>query len=815
MALITVASSTGCVEALVQFFKKFPLIPNIAFIVITHFDAKHVAIVSQAVQSRTSYQVTLIKDNIQLQTQKIYFLPSHQNLAIRQGILKLVKSQPLHPQPPIDFFFESFAQEYKENAITVLLSGTGGDGIIGIQAIKNAGGLIFIQDPLEAKFNELLTQAIHTGLVDYVLPVNKIPGKIIKLLNYQLTEDSKQIPTELQQILILIHFHTRHDFSAYKIKTIFRRIEKRMDLHQLSTLKEYLEFLHHYPKEIDALYKSLLIGVTEFFRDPEAFNVLKKTLIARLIEINSIDYCIRIWVPGCSTGEEVYSIAMIVDECLELINRPYPVKIYGTDVDSSALLIAREGAYQHSLVAKISPARLDKYFVKHEDTYTIKNELRKNIVFGIQNVIKDAPFTKLDLICCRNLFIYLDANLQNKILAIFNYGLKEKGILLLGQSEAIDPASGFFTSLSQEIRIYEKKSGVTYEHSLLPLASFPENKTFPTISSIKKSQPTKKPEKLTLTKYIPISFIISKNGQIYYIQSQLELQLDSFKKKYHDNLLEIIPREIKNKLKDAIEIANQDKKKILYKNFSFKEKRSIYRIDIKIVPIEDIGPKKDLLLLIFENTISSKLINNVKSQYNSTFKLCRKIIELERELLYTKKNLQTTIAELQASNEALQSTNEELQSTNEEIETSKEEFQTVNEGLLQANTDLQNKMDQLIAIQDDIIHMFNRTEIAALFLDKNCCIKLFTAAVQKIIPLIDFDHGRHIQNINHRLIYENLYTDIYEVLENLVEKITQARDKSGRWYLIRIIPYQNLMQVIDGIIVTFTDITLCKESVKL
>jgi two-component system CheB/CheR fusion protein len=557
--------------------------------------------------------------------------------------------------------------------------------------------------------------AINTGFVDYILPATEIPKQLVKWPHDGSTNNGK-ISTELRQIFALLHAQTGHDFSSYKLNTINRRIEKQMQSHKLESLSDYVILLQTKRLEIDNLFKDLLIGVTSFFRDADAFETLKKEILLKALKNKPDDYCFRVWIPGCSTGEEVYSIAMIIHECMEELDQFYRVQIFGTDIDTNSLETARIGAYPEIIANDITPERLKKFFSTDKAAYKIKKEIREMVVFGVQNITKDPPFTKLDLICCRNLLIYLNSNLQKKILPIFHYSLKPKGILFLGISETVTGFVNLFQPSVKKWKMYRRKDS---EISVQALINFP---SIPRVLSNNNIQVTDK---------MPLEENVDLNA------STQDFLLDS-----HISL-------------STIEKPPQ----------------------IKIEKTKATG-----------SAIKGK-----------------KISQLEQELQDSRNNLQTTIEELESSNE-------ELQSTNEEIETSKEELQSLNEELIIINTELQNRINQLATTNDDMNNLFNSTEIAAIFLDNALCVKRFTPKIQELIHLINTDIGRSITHFATNILYEKLLADAEEVIKTLVQKSIEVQSKDHRWYIIRILPYRTLANVIDGVVITFTDITLHKES---
>ncbi|MBV8802028.1 MAG: PAS domain-containing protein, partial [Gammaproteobacteria bacterium] len=563
-----------------------------------------------------------------------------------------------------------------------------------------------------------------------------------------------------------------------------------------------------------------LIGVTNFFRDPEAFESLKNDVLLKLFKSKQEDYYFRVWVPGCSTGEEVYSIAIILRECLEETKRYFNIQIFGTDIDLAALETARSGVYPETIINEITPARFKRFFIKENNKVKVKKEIREMVVFGSQNIIKDPPFTKLDLICCRNLLIYLNQDLQKKLLPIFHYSLKPKGFLFLGTSEAIAGYVDLFKMITKKWKIFERKDADNYTNAVF---NFPSISRITELASIPlpmrnlmegKNDITNAIRRFLLSNYVPPCFVINKIGEILYTHGKVPSYFKSPSIENEFNLFKILPNELRVKIKNTIKKSLLTKKDILNKHLTVKHSGRSLSLNIRVKPLVDIESVSGLVCVIFENIISDKNAQLTQTKYNSITKMSKKIIELEQELQYTKENLQTTIEELQSSNEELQSSNEELQSTNEEIETSKEELQSLNEELVIINTELQTRIDQLASVNDDMNNLFNSTEISAIFLDNDLKIKRFTPKAQDLIHLIQNDVGRSIRHFAMNIKYEKLVEDAEEVLKNLIPKSFEVLSKDGNWYLIRILPYRTLSNVIDGNVITFTDITAHKESEK-
>ena len=816
-AIVGIGASAGGLQAIEQLFAAMPTNTGIAFVIVTHLDPTHISIMPDIVKNYTDMRVVFAKDGMKVEPNVVYFNPPNNNLDIRDGILYLLEpNSSMHGNLPINFFLESLAEDRKDNAMAIILSGTGSDGTLGIKAIKCEGGSVLVQDPLTAKYDGMPQSAAHTGLADYILPLEKMPDALIKIYKHEELKEVK-ISADLQDVFKILRAHTGHDFASYKLNTIYRRIERQMHVNHVNTLAEYVEFLRIHPNAINALFKDFLIGVTRFFRDSEAFEALKHTVLPQLFKSKPEEYCIRIWIPGCATGEEVYSLAIIVREILDEMKLYYNVQIFGTDIDNNALEIARTGVYPATIATEVTQDRLKRFFIKEKNTYRVKKEIREMIVFGLQNIIKDPPFIKLDLICCRNLLIYFNAQLQKKLLPIFHFSLKQHGVLFLGTSEAIAGYDDLFRLMNQKWKIFERKDANAYPYGGFEFSAVPYTDTNKqineTILNNAKTDLTASINHFLIDNYSPSCLIINNKGIIVYSHGKAERFVELASRKGVDvNLLDIVAAKIKKKLATAIRKVHTSQRKIVFNDVHIEYSRGrSFMVNFKITPIVDNASMYGMLFIIVEDSISSKVIKTAREKYTSITRMGKRIIELEDELQYSKENLQTTIEELQSSNEELQSTNEELQSTNEEIETSKEELQSLNEELITVNSELQDKIDQLASINDDMNNLFDSTEVLAIFLDNDLSIKRFTSKVQNLVSLIPSDIGRSMRHFAINIKYDNIIPDAEEVLSTLIPKSFEVNDKDNLYYQVRVLPYRTLANSIDGVIITFNDINKYKK----
>ena len=814
--IVAIGASTGGLETLKTFFTHSTQNTNIAFIIITHPSSDHKSIFPELLQQYTPIKVLPISNNQKIEANHIYVLPPSRNVAIHHGVLELIeKKSNADAKLPIDFFLCSLAKEKGRKVICVILSGMGNNGTIGLRSLREQGSIIIAQTAKSARYDGMPKNAINTGLVDYTLLPEDMYTFILKYTTHFndkqiFIEDS--ISRELEQILELLKSHTSHDFSLYKPNTILRRIQKRINNLQMDNLSAYVYYLHQQPAEINILFKELFINVTNFFRDPEAFDTLKKVIVEKILSTTTSDKCIRVWVPGCSSGEEAYSLAILIHECMEALNIHLNVQIFGTDIDEDAIEIARAGVFPLTIKKDVSPARLERYFIKEENAYKVKTDLRKMIIFAVQNIIKDPPFTKLHLLSCRNLLIYFKSQLQKKIFPLFHYSLNPHGLLFLGTSENIGSSVNFFNIIDKRLKIYERKNGGSTFHSALGMA--PKNplseitgvkmteknmhEVEPSLSNLVKS--------ILLRNYTPVCVVIDEKENIVFIYGRTSRFLELASGEVRLQFMDMIRSELKSKIHIAIHKALAQQKEIILNGLQFKELGEYKYVNVKIRPIHETGAvKRNLLLIVFEeNTPFERSTVNEKPTINEGF--AKQTTQLEQELKYTKKSLQTTIEELETTNEELKSSIEELQSTNEELQSTNEEIETSKEELTLVNAELESRIGQLSSANDDIKNLLDNTDIATIFLDRELCIRRFTPKATKIINLISTDVGRPINHIVSNLQYDKLVEDAKNVLSTLEPMATEGIDKNGRWYAIHIIPYRTITNLVDGVVVTFLNI---------
>ena len=828
--VVGIGASAGGLEAFEQFFTHMPSDAGIAFVLIPHLDPSHASMMTELIARLTKMKVQEGKSGMPIEPDNVYVIPPNSNISLFHRTIAL--SEPIDQRGlrmPIDFFFRSLAEDVGEKAICIILSGTGADGTLGLRAVNGAGGMSMVQDPATAKYNGMPLSAISTGFVDFTLPAEKMPGQLISYAAHFYPRSSKTVSPagkktqdSMQKIFLLLRSKTGHDFSQYKKNTINRRIEKRMSLHQIDDVLQYLHYMHDHPEEVKLLFREFLIGVTSFFRNAEAFEIIKKKILPKIMEGKPENYELRVWTPGCATGEEVYSIAMIIREYMDELKHNFKVQIFGTDIDEEAISRARSGLYPGNIGLDVNAQRLKRFFIKEENEYRIKKDIRDDVVFAVQNVTKDPPFTRLDLISCRNLLIYLEPVLQNKLIPLFHYSLNPGGVLFLGPSEGIGSYSDLFPIIDKKWKFYRKRESKAkvgaFTFSTLPGAYGTDKK--------EKQEEARRPEpagvpalaqRVLLANFAPPAVIVNMKGDIIYIHGQTGRFLEPSPGQPTMNVLEMARHGLSPELRFALHKAVTKNKDVTVRNLKVVTDGGIQSINLRITPIHETEQAEGLFLVAFEDIMPVRKTAPVQHRETS-LKEGKQVEELEQELKYTRESHQATIEELQATNEELkstneelQSTNEELQSTNEELETSKEELQSVNEEMVTVNTELQTKIEQLSQTESDIKNLLESINVGTLFLDNEMKIKRFTADVTGIVNLIPSDIGRPVNHIVFNLADVDLVAEARKTLDTLRQAEKDVKTKDGKSYLMRIIPYRSIENVIAGVVITFTDITRIKR----
>ncbi len=819
--VVGIGASAGGLEALQDFFKNMPLTTGLAFVVIQHLSPDYKSVMDELLARQTTIPIHIITDGLQVEADNIYLIPPRKNLSIFHNKLYLEEqSIKKRLNLPVDIFFRSLAVENGKNTIGIILSGTGSDGMLGTKAIKEAGGIVMVQDEQTAKFDGMPRSSISTGLVDYILPPSKMPEALVNYIKHPFVKTNKSLENVLSEnidtltkIIIILRDFSGIDFSYYKENTIIRRLERRVSINRFDTLEEYLIFLSESDKEKDILYRELLIGVTRFFRDSEAFESISKNILPFISKKKSI----RIWSAGCSTGEEVYSLAILINECLEKNNFECEVKIFATDIDRYSIELAGQGFYSDSVVADMDPLYLTKYFNRKENGYQINDTIRKNIVFATHNLLKDSPFSKLDLIVCRNLFIYFKPEVQTKLLSMFYYSISPDGFLFMGSSESLGDMNEAFDCLDIKWKIYKYKSG--YKLPIIKELFASKNSVYENDrnNTIKlKYINGIKFEKLTnsiISMFLPPSVIVDENDNILHtindVSSFVKIQPGNFSQ----NLLNNLPHELSLFVSTLLRKLKKDEKTVILESLV-----SIKGFDSQKITIEGrvLNIERTVFYIIsfkteeridFKKDESYKISLSIDEQYLS------KVTDLEKELQFTKESLQATVEELETSNEELQSSNEELIASNEELQSTNEEFQSVNEELYTVNSEYQVKIEELTRLNNDVTNLLKNTEVGALYLDRNLCIRKITPLVSQITNILQSDVGRPISHISITNENNLILEDILNVVENLQPIDREIKLNNNLIYFVRTRPYRTDYNAVEGILITFFDIsTLKKES---
>jgi two-component system CheB/CheR fusion protein len=831
--IVGIGASAGGLEALEKFFAQVPGDCGMAFVVVTHQHPGHASLLPELLGRCTRLRVRVAEDGIAVEPNTVYMSLPTGYLAILHGTLHVMEPDESGLlRLPIDYFFRSIADDQKEKAVGIVLSGTGTDATLGLKAIKGAGGMTMAQAPESAKYGGMPSSAIATGLMDYVMPVEQLPRQLLAYASgpYLVSAEHEAaredgLSEPMQKIIVLLRARVGNDFSVYKASTIRRRIERRINVHQLKGPLQYIRLLQENPHELDLLFKELLIGVTNFFRDPEAFGALAKSVASRLFPARAEDSPIRAWVAGCSTGEEAYSLAMILQEGMERMEKRFPVQIFGTDLENDAIEAARTGFYPDGIVRDVRPQRLARFFLKEDGGYRIKKEIREMVVFAPQNVLQDPPFTKVDIVACRNLLIYLKPDAQSRLLSLFHYALRPGGILFLGSAESItSPESDHFTLMNKKWKIFARRD--TAAQQALPdgfatPAGKPGAGPVAVMDVAERARKQLLPallEKTLLMRYAPASVVVNDRGDILYIHGRTGNYLEPATGQPRLNVHEMAREGLRLELPSALRRAAMQKGEVVREGIRVKTNGGFSSVRLTAAKLTEPETVRGLFLVTFQAEPVVKRPAGKASRPPGKSQPGR-APELERELRYTKETLQSTVEELQTSNEELkstneelQSTNEELQSTNEEMETSKEEMQSLNEELQTVNAQLQGKVDDLAQANDDMQNLLNSTAIATIFLDQKLRIKRFTAEATKLVNLIPSDVGRPIGELASNLQYDQLKADATEVLRRLGHKEMEVRTKGGEWRLVRISPYRTTENVIEGLVVTFVDINRLKTA---
>ena len=821
-----IGASAGGLEALKQLFSNMPAADNLAFVVIQHLSPDYKSFMPELLSKHTKMKLHQIQSGMEITPGYIYLNPPKYNVVISQGQFLLIDQDPVQRiNLAIDTFFDSLANNIHEKSIGIILSGTGSDGTRGCRAIKEAGGIIMAQDETTTKFNGMPKSVISTNICDYILAPRFMPDELLKytgqpsLISMKPIEKPKEEESQeaLKIIFNIIKKRYSIDFSLYKPSTVLRCIDRRMRINQIQDPDLYLEFIKENAEEEERLYNSLLIGVTRFFRDEEAFNIIKNKVIPEIISSKMDNSTIRVWVAGCSTGEEPYSLAILFKEYMDTARKNIDVKIFATDIDNNAIEYASAGVYSDSISHDVSLERLNRYFIKKKDVYQVTKSIREMVIFSFHNVISNPPFFKIDLLSCRNLLIYFQPQLQTRILSTFQFALDTNGFMFLGTSETTGELGSYFSTVDAKWKIFKRREG-----KKRPLID-----DISVISTGMKVVTPKVDNYFTgkvrydwemddiyaklIEECLPPSVVVDENGELVQVCGDADKFLKVPRGRAYYDIRKMVPKELSTALGTAINKVKKEKTTVAYTNI--KVKFGVENIGINLI-VKPLLTKKNgtLILVTFEEIKSSAPTGDYVENYDMVSKLHERIADLEQELQYTKESLQTSIEEIKTSSEEIQSANEELLVSNEELHSTNEELQSVNEELIVVNTQYQYKIQELADLNNDMTNFLNSTTIGTIFLDSNMCVRKFTPAITKEVNLIESDIGRPISHISYNLKREDLIKEAREVMNTLLPTEREVQSTSGRWYLLKYAPYRTNENAIRGVVISLVDITARKEA---
>ncbi|MDZ4676574.1 MAG: chemotaxis protein CheB [Oligoflexia bacterium] len=835
--IVGVGASAGGLESFMEMFKSLPPDTGMSFVLIQHLSPQHLSILSSLVQKATRMNVQEAVDQTLVKPNNVYIIPPNTTLEIFHGVLHLSSRQEPHGGMPVNAFLTSLAKDQGNLAVGIILSGTGSDGANGLRDIKADGGITLVQQPTTAKFDGMPQAAIEVAAPDFILPIEAISSELVKISSHPIVK--KTLPIEdnipspeteqiLQKIFLLVRNATKIDFSSYKYPTLIRRIKRRMVLHRVNNLKHYLEYLQITPLEVRSLFEDLLINVTDFFRDNKAFESLKTKVFPEIIKSKIPSTPIRIWVPGCSTGEEVYSIAISLIEYLGESLHKYPIQIYGTDICEPAIKIARLGIYPETAAPKISQARLERFFIKEQGGYRIMKSVRHYCIFSIQDVTSHPPINRLDLLSCRNLMIYLGTKIQKKLMDTFHYALNPNGFLMLGSSESVGPVANLFAIMDNKNKIYSKKSAqIPYMREISEAPSINQTPiafsgtTETTLKPpLKTTDPVFAAEQLMLEKYSPAWLLVNQALDIVQFRGHTDHFIAPASGQPTWNLMKMLRTGLSPTVRVLIHSAIKEQISARKSGLKVTFGKVTRAVDIEVAPIRISNLEQHFLIVFMEQKVEISKTGGLKTKGKKQ-KTKKKEIDpsaleitaLKEELQLTHNSLQSIIEDQSASSEEMQSTteevlsaNEELQSTNEELETAKEELQSTNEELSTLNDELTNRNNELDHLSNDLINVLSNANVSIVMVDSELRIRRFTPMAEKLLNLIPTDVGRVLTVINFGFQIENLDKQITSVIQTLETFEKETRDQNGIWYSVRIRPYKTIDNKIDGAVIVFVNI---------
>jgi len=836
--VVGIGASAGGLEALEEFFQNVPKNSAMAYVVISHTDPGRSSLLPDIIQRRSDIPVTVVKDGMNVEPNTVYLPPSNRDLVLEGDIFRLKEQQRGSTlRLPIDTFLKSLADSHGEQACCVILSGTGTDGTQGLRIIKEKGGITVVQTAESAKYEGMPESAIGTGLADFIIRPSEMPERLIEYFSAgayvpkpeeAVVED--EFPAAISKIITTISTRTGHDFSSYKKSTLIRRIQRRMTVTRVLSPQKYLTYLHHNPGEIESLFQDLLIGVTSFFRDPEAYEFLRKEVLPDLIARRSEHESFRVWAAGCATGEEVYSIVILVMECLDELGIRRDIQVFGTDLDHTSIEKAREGVYPENIAADLSLERLKDFFEKENTNYRVRRAVREPVVFAAHNLLKDPPFSRLDLLVCRNLLIYLEPKAQKKLLPLFHYALKPGGVLFLGSSETVGEFADLFTPVHKKWSVYRR---VDVSPALQPIVEFPTGgKAVATAveRALAGQQPVEAGDtavasataRLLLEMHTPGCVVVNPRGEINYVHGRTGKYLEPAPGRMSVNVIDMAREGLRFELASALRSVVSSGETMRREGLRVKTNGGFQDFNLTVKPMAKPEELKSMIVILFEEVSPHRVRRQrkKKGEFASDTGVAR-TAELEREIARVQQDhriameeLETSNEELKSVNEELQSSNEELQSTNEELESSREELQSLNEELSTVNAELHEKIVELSQSYDTINYVLNSTGIAILFVDRDLTVMRFTREATKLINLIGSDIGRPLTHISMNIEYQRFVDDIRAVIveQKMVEE--EIRTHEGHAYSTKIMPYRDQKGQVTGAVITFINMDSLVEAKK-
>jgi two-component system, chemotaxis family, CheB/CheR fusion protein len=814
--IVAIGASAGGVQALQSFFGGIPQNTGAAFIVVVHLDPRHRSELSTIVAARTQMPVVQVEKTARLKPNHVYVIPPDRRLQVIDHELSATEfDEPRGQRLPIDFLFRSVAERLGDG-FAVILSGAGSDGSLGVRAVKEAGGIILVQDPNEADYASMPRSAIETGAVDFVLPVRDLAKRLSDLIRIRETVWPPEIGNfdeeRLRRILAHLRVRTGHDFSKYKRSTVLRRIARRMQVNRTDDLGNYYDIIRDNRNEVDALLSDLLISVTTFFRDKDAFKALAK-LLPTVFEGKGQGQPIRVWVAGCATGEEAYSIGMLLlEEATRHNLRPH-IQVFGTDLDVRALAAARDGRYPVAIEADVSEARLRRFFTREGDHYRVRQELRDIILFALHDLLKDPPFSHVELVSCRNVLIYLDRELQEQVCSTFYYALNPGGYLFLGAAETAENPTGLFRTIDRHARVYQSALSPGAKPQLLPPLLGPirvREQMLPLAQSLSPAAALSEAmaHRRAIEQIAPPSILVDEAHRVLHLSDNAARYLLPSGGPLSADVTELVRPELRFEVRSCLHRAFEQRRPSLSLPIRVPLNGATYAIQVQVKPFQEGEEWQRAVILFIEGDALDESVSTEQPVTDGSFHRLKQELELTQQRLRTmREESDAANEELRASNEELQSINEEYRSTSEELETSKEELQSINEELQTVNSELKSKLELISRANSDLQNLLAATDFGTLFLDSGLNIKRFTDHVRELFSITTSDEGRPITDFAHQLEYDDLVKDVRTVIANLTPLRREVRSRNGRWYDARMRPYRTVDDKIDGVVITFVDLT--------